>query len=199
VGSPDDLIMLPENVASSLAIPSAFLDPDTRLINKLTDFEMGGVGIADASQGLLVQAWSAYLVDDDVFIKPDGGSPTLLISRVGITELSFTFDQNMRPMLAFVDATGMNLWWYDPTLPGYTFTVFGEARNPRITMDDKRPEALATISDAILGYIRGDTLYYRQQRDRFQVERALRVGVVASVSLRNIGLSHNLRLQFELV
>jgi hypothetical protein len=54
-------------------------------------------------------------------------------------------------------------------------------------------------TDIILAYIRDNTLYYRQQRDRYGIERTLRTGLFDSVKLRNIGMARNYRLYFELV
>jgi hypothetical protein len=49
----------------------------------------------------------------------------------------------------------------------------------------------------IFAYIRGDALYYRQQRDRYQQERLLAGSVPGA--LNKIGMNAENRFQFEFV
>ena len=190
---------LPYDVPSSIAVGGLYLSPDDRLTTPLVDYEEGGIALNDPSQGLQVQSWTCYWDKDDgwVYVKADSGSPIQVIQDTTITEISFAFDQNMKISLAYVAAGVVKLYWYDSTLPGYATTTFATARSPRVGLDDKRSTQTA-LSDVIFAYIRGTSLYYRQQRDRYLTERLLRDGVQASLRLKNIGMSKNLRMQFEL-
>lgn len=192
--------MMPNNTLSAAAVVGGYLSPDINVVSRLRDYEDGGVGIQDTSQGSSGYLWECYFeADGAVMLRRDGIAPIRFFSQPRIVEITFAFDQNMRPNFAYeLDDGTIELRWYDSLLPGYRTESFGAGRNPRLTMDDKRPEMVA-LSDVLFVYIRGDSLYYRQQRDRFQIERLLRTGVEKSSRLRNIGMTDNLRLYFEIV
>lgn len=196
--------MLPSNAPSSFPIPGIFLSPDDRVPSSLVDYERGGSDLSDASNGLDVQDWVCWYENLEVRVSPVDGVRTVLFTRAGINHLSFGFDQNMRPTVAFIEEYTTYLRWYDSTVPGFVFTNFGTGiTSPRVAMDDRRSASSAT-SDVIFAYIRFDAgtnshaLCYRQQRDRYTVERVLRTGLSSKTRLKNIGMASNLRFQFEL-
>ena len=190
--------MLPENIPSSIAFGGRYLPPDDKTSTSLVDYEMGGVALLDATQGLLVRNWKCWIDNYEVFVQPEGGAQTFLFSGVDITELSFCFDQNMRWSVAYTQSGVLTLRWYDALVSAHVISVFGEGRNPRMCLDDKRRSQYQK-SDMIFAYIRGNSVYYRQQRDRFLIERTLRTNIFPNTRLKNIGMSRNLRLQAELV
>ena len=190
--------MLPQNRSSSISFGGIYLPPDERTTSPLVDYEMGSLAINDASGGLMQRAWKSYMDDIHVMLQPDGGAPMLLFSALDITELALAFDQNMQWTIGYIQAGVLKLRWFDSLSGGYVTSVFDNARNPRMTLDDKRAETLAQ-SDVILAYLRGTSMYYRQQRDRFLIERELRSNIYPGMKLKNIGMNRNLRLQFELV
>lgn len=188
--------MLPGNVLSTEVIPMPFLPPRDYPPQQLVDFEMGGVGLQDPSRGLQVKIWRCrYLSNLSFVLDADDVADITVLSLPDVTEFSFTFDQNMNVCIAYVDATGAHLWWYDTTLPGRVTLALTGAATPKIALDDKRTGELAT-SDIILAYIKSGNLYYRQQRDRFTVERLLAAG--AGPGLRRIGMGLNWRFLFEI-
>jgi hypothetical protein len=75
--------------------------------------------------------------------------------------------------------------------------VFVEQRSPRLTLDDKRSSQFGN-SDVMFGYMRGQSLCYRQQRDRYTIERVLRTDLPEDIRLKNIGMMSNWRLKFNL-
>ena len=190
--------MLPLDRSSSISVAGLYLPPDDLNTSPLVDYEIGGVGLLDTSQGLLARNWKCWLQGYEVFVQPEGGVPTFLFSAADVSELSFAFDQNMRWSVAYIQAGVLNLRWFDTAASDHVTSSFGEARNPRVTMDDKRASQLQR-SDIVLAYIRGTTVYYRQQRDRFLIERTLRTNIFPNTRLKNIGMNRNLRLQAELV
>lgn len=196
--------MLPTNAPSTFPIPGLFLSPDDRVPSSLMDYERGGIAISDPSLGLDVQDWVCWYESLEVRLSPLEGAREVLFTRAGINHLSFSFDQNMRPVVAFTEGDTTSLWWYDGTVPGFVFTSFGTGIiSPRVAIDDRRV-ASASTSDVIFAYIRYDAgttsyaLCYRQQRDRYEVERVLRTGLSSKTRLKNIGMASNLRFQFEL-
>lgn len=189
--------MLPDNAASTTPVGGQILYPDNLVSDARTDYEMGGLALNDASEGINYQPWECRLDDDEIRVRPlgDTGEGTLLVSGSGITSVSFAFDRNMNPAVAYLQSGVCKLYWYDNTIPGMTTTEFPDATQPHMTHDDKRDGAVAR-SDVIFAYVRDDVLYYRQQRDRYTIERSLGA-IPAGQILRNVGMNDQLRLQFE--
>lgn len=191
---------LPDNVLSSWSVVSDLLYPDNIVPGPLHDYEMGGVALQDGTQGLQVKPWEAFLAGDEVRVRPVGdvGPGAVVITGEDIESISLSFDRNMNATVAYMQAGVCKLYWYDTTISGMTTTTFPGATQPRLSHDDKRPTANAR-SDIIMGYVREGNLYFRQQRDRYTVERLLAEGVGDLGWLRNLGMNRGLRLQFELV
>jgi hypothetical protein len=192
--------MLPSNSASSIPVPGAILGPDNIGASLFVDYERGGVAITDTSLGLDYQDWQCRYnaATGQVFINPVGDPDTFHVTIAGASEMCFAFDQSMRPVLAYMVGEMAKLRWYDSLISDFTISDFPGVRSPRLTLDDKRPSQIAN-SDVIFGYIKSNgDLCYRQQRDRFAVERVLHTGVDPSNRIVRIGMASNLRLQFEI-
>jgi hypothetical protein len=193
--------MMPGNSLSTSPSPAPFFGARSLPITPIVDYEDGGIAINDASQGLLYQRWRAILfrpgeVDSYVQLDAREVAPFTLLELPNITEISIAFDQLMRPTLAFVRNGIAYLRWFDSVPGEYVITEIGAGIiTPRVSMDDKR--LLATngyqLNDVILAYVRDGNLYYRQQRDRFSIERLLAEGVKPLIK---IGFSRGLRFQF---
>jgi hypothetical protein len=193
-------VSLPNNALSNPAQLSSLLSPDNQgRIDPLVDYERGGVDLNDSSQGLNVRDWRVRVFGKEVRVSY---SPfqieTVLFSGPSITEISLSFDQNMRPTVAYIQAGEAKLYWFDSfaaaqvitNLPANVVSVF-------VTMDDKR--AIATdsnINDILLFYIRDSFLYYVQQRERFAVERVL-AALSGSGTIIKAGMAANNRVQIE--
>lgn len=191
--------MLPDNVASTVAVPAAFVGARAGPVSKKIDYEDGPIALQDPSQGLMYQRWVARLIGENVLLSARNTPEFVLFTAPDMDEFSFTFDQNARQVVAYVQAGVAKLYWFDSAEGGYVTTTFGaNYLNPRVTLDDKR--FLATrgyqTNDVIFAYIRNKNLYYRQQRDRFTIERLLRANVPGG--LIKIGFNQQLRLQFML-
>lgn len=188
--------MMPENTLSLQPVNAPYLYPDNLVTGSLRDYEMGGVAIEDTSLGLLYQAWTFWSDDGGpIYCAPLAGGGTLLLDVSGVTAVSGTFDRNMRPAVAYViDGVGY-LWWFDAVTNAMVTTTFTGIAEIRVTHDDKRPTA-DFRSDVIVAYTRDGNLYYRQQRDRYTIERLLAENITGQ--LRNIGMNTGLRLQFEI-
>lgn len=189
--------MIPLQKLSSTAVAAEFLEPDDiETPSSLVDYELGGVGLNDSSQGLKVRTWRLRLVGNDVRINADGVPETTLFTRSGITELSLAFDQNMRPYVAFVQNGQSVLRWYDTLAQQQVFLDLAAGTvTPRVCLDDKRPLQVGA-SDVILAYVLNGNLYFRAQRDRFEVEYLLQEDVGGR--LIRVGMNRKYRLQFLL-
>jgi len=197
--------MLPDHVLSTIQmgdqIIGARADKGTNTLN----YEDGGIALNDPTEGHDYQVWTGSLLGDDIILSSPLTTDEIIYTDSGITEFSFTFDQNMNPVLAFVQNGVAKLRWYDATVGTQVVTEIGaNTVTPKVLYDDKRVLEDST-SDVILAYILerdvGGTiykdLYYREQRDRFLISYLLKEDVGGD--LLNIGMGDNLRVVFETI
>ena len=196
---------LPGDALSPAGVYSAFLQPDALgRGDDLEDYELGGIALNDSSQGLMVQNWRARGLNssNEIRVSPAPYSSEIaLVSASNITEVSLAFDQNMRPALAFITNGQAKLYWYDSIAEAQVTTVLAaDITSVFLTMDDKRPAAaLLNFNDILLFYVRGSSLYYRQQRDRYNTERFLTVLADPAAKLRKCGMATELRVQMQVI
>lgn len=179
---------------NELATPSHFAGfaypvKSSAPIDDKQDWEMGGIGLNDPSGGLLVQLWKFTLVVDEettvgsVYVEAPSVAATLLFAAEDISEIAGAFDQNMNPVVAYMQSGSPKLWWWDPTAGAMVHTALpGGAFDLRVALDDKRAFNVAD-SDVILSYVRGGSLYYRYQRERYASEHLLKEGVSGLISI----------------
>lgn len=161
----------------------------------LTDVEIGGVGLNDASSGLLTKLWVATYDGSNVYLSSHDVQPIPIISVVGITRLALSFDNNMQPFLAFEDGFGSHFYWFDSVTHKFVTTDLPEGSvDVCATADDNRAMEQSS-RDIILAYRRSGRLYGRQQRDRYGVEYDL--GSLNVTRLVTIGMNDKLRLQYK--
>lgn len=187
--------MIPEYRLSTTAAPDDFLGArNNPLIGPILDYEDGGIGIQDPSAGLLVQVWTGRVSQNAVLLSAPNTPEFTWLTGESISEFSFTFDQNMKPTVSYIDAGIAKLNWFDLVDNVQKTTTFGaEYRHPRVALDDKHPLASGT-SDVIFAYVRSGSLYFRAQRDRYAIEYFLKADVIET--LRKIGMNTRGRFQF---
>lgn len=192
--------MIPENRLSTSPVLADYLDPDDRFDDPLIDYEMGGIALNDASMGLNYQVWIAIYDGAAIRVKPQGASGlgTVVVTADGIEWIGFSFDRNMQPAVAYVIGTTTYFLWYDTVTHTYATTTYAGARTPRVTHDDKRDTSINT-SDVLLFYLVGGELRYRQQRDRYAVERVLTTGLSTGSAIARVGMTTANRLQIEVL
>lgn len=187
--------MLPQNVLSTTVVQAPFLPPKDAPYVPLIDYELGGVALNDASQGLMVKSWRCQYLNGDFIADAAAVAPTVIFSAPQVSEFSFTFDQNMQPFITYVQSGIAKYRWFDASVSSFVIVdIPGNPQTPRCTLDDKRSFASA-ISDIILAYMNGTILHYRQQRDRFEIEYTLTSN--GPGVLTKIGMNLDFRLQFE--
>ena len=192
--------MLPDNELSSIPQIAAMLFPKNLPIIGIESYELGGIALNDPSQGLQVRGWRGYADEfGNVWIGPIEGPFSIFQTFPGITELSLTFDQNMNPFLAYVQAGIAKFYWFDTLTSSYENTTLPVGSiSPRASLDDKRNFAIGT-SDIILAYIDDGNLIMRMQRDRYEIEYILYPDInipVVSPSVHDVGMGVNNRFQF---
>lgn len=177
--------MLPNNELAATPHISGFQVPVKTLlpVDKLQDWEMGGVALNDPSAELFVQVWKFTLEvdpstgDSTVFTEAPGAPKTLLFTGSYITEIAGAFDQNMNPVVAYMESGTPKFWWWDPTAGAMVHTTLPTGCfDLRCSLDDKRRFNISE-SDVLLCYIRGGSLYYRLQRERYLTEHLLQDSV----------------------
>lgn len=184
-------------------IVSPYLYPDNLQLSETEDYELGGIGLSDPSQGLEVQAWKMEVLGTGagtyISVSAPNTPPTTLLSVPDISWARLTFDQNMHPVIAYIASGLPYLYWWDPTVPGNVSTPLPTTITaPCVTLDDKRP--LATLlgqSDVVLCYINNNNLCYRLQRDRYGTEYVWVNNIdniIASARVFNIGMTVGMRL-----
>ena len=188
--------MFPDGSMSSLPMVSEFLSPDnvSRLNNLLQDKEYGGIALNDPSQGLRYQVWDIYYTGTEARLHNENGYDQPIIVSDKITELSLSFDQNMRPAVVYVDDGVTKLFWYDSEIASQVTSTIPNAASPMLGLDIKRKE-FVDISDIMLVYLNGPNVCYRTQRERFLVEHVIGTAVGDS---RILGAGMNKGNRFQI-
>ena len=171
------MIPNPEIIKDAIALED-FVLPRNEQYGLMESWERGGAGIGNTSEPLTKYNWFAFSDGSKItFHREDDPNIGMQLQGLNnVTEIDATFDQNMRPCIAFVEDGESKLYWYDTVQQKMAIRVFpsGSVRHPRVSLDDKRPTAISR-SDVILGYINQDNkLCYRQQRDRYDTEYVLK-------------------------
>lgn len=193
---------LPNNALSDPAYPDALVIPDDQVYPRTVSYERGGVALNDSSLGLNVQNWKLHTDGSNIYVSPEPyTSDILVLSDTGITEVSLAFDQNMRIAVAYIQADQAKLYWFDSFAAAQVTTVLDSSiSSVFLTMDDKREVAsVVNSNDILLIYLKANTLYYRQQRDRFSVERALGTLNSGGTSIARCGMNSGNRMQIEVI
>lgn len=190
--------MIPQNALSSSPVVDDIVGGKGQSNNQLIDYETGGIALNNPTGGLSYQIWKAEVLNfREVWISSPNTPRTFVFSSgYSLQSISLSFDQNMRPYIAYMENGIAKFYWFNSLIGGPDIlTLPTGSRNPKTSMDDKNSVAtdLGT-NDIILAYMRGTTLYFRVQRDRYQIEYTLRTGVTGD--LLKFGMGENRRLQF---
>jgi hypothetical protein len=189
---------IPDDRLSTEFVDGEYIPPEERFrASLLVDYEGGPVGVTDTTQGANFQNWSlSYGVGGDIILTPETtGSPVTVLTVPGCTQISFCFDQNARASVTYIIGANCFLYWYDSYLGSFTTDEFPGIVSSMLSLDDKRPME-AGVSDILWWYTKLTgpaeyTLYHRRQRDRFQTEFPMKVGVLPYVS--RAGMHRGLR------
>jgi hypothetical protein len=189
---------MPLNQFSPDAVPGAYLSPDGRARSSLmVDYELGGVAIGDPSQGLQVRVWEARAGAGFIEVRPEsGGAWTAVTGGASITEISFSFDQNMRPTVAYMDGGVAKHYWYNALTASWTTSEYPGATSPVVLLDDKRDWQSAT-SDVLLFYLKAGRVMHRVQRERFMNEYDLAAVPAGKTRIVRCGMTDVGRIQLE--
>lgn len=187
--------MIQDNRLSTEVVYSPFLYRVRRRTVPLVDYEQGGVAIGDPSQGLDLQLWTLREDAGFAVLQDEAGNDFPIIAIPGATRLALAFDGQMRPFIAWQTITTAQFYRYDSEVSDFVITSLPSGSvDVCATLDDHRA-IVQSSADILIAYCRSGSLYYRQQRDRYLVERQLSADVG---SLTAMGMSKANRIQFRL-
>lgn len=187
--------MIPANTITPQPIQTNFAYLEGQHYDPLYQQVMGGIALNDPSLGRLVQAWTIAYIGTSIEIRPSDGTLAFSMTELDVLTVSLAFDNNMAPVIAWMTTGGANLYYYDTVTSSYITRFFTDVTSCRVAVDDPRA-FYTTQSDVIFGYTLGPNLYWRQQRDRYDIPRT--VGPTTQ-SLIRLGPSIGNRLQFQCV
>ena len=185
--------MIPNNTITPTPVESNFAYLEGQHYDPLYQQVMGGIALRDPSQGRLAQAWSIAYVNGAIEIRPQNGTLAYSIAELDVQTVSLAFDNNMAPVIAWTTTGGANLYYYDKITATYITRFFTGVTSCKVAVDDPR-DFYNLASDVMFGYTLNNMLYWRQQRDRYDIERL--VGPTAQTLIR-MGPSVIDRLQFQ--
>ena len=187
--------MLPNNQWASQPVVDDIIAPrDKAKVNPTTSSDNGPIAIQNTSKGLMAKIWTASYNSVTGTVKLQDG--TSLFTDVNLKELSLTFTQNGIPFIAFRSGTRIKIWWYDPLLSNYTIKDVTAGDQPFCSLDGRRPE-FSSISDVFIIYHRAGEIFYRLQRDRFDVEYSTGIIGGTDIVIECFGMAKNNRLQIK--
>lgn len=185
---------------STPAESAPFTNPVKRPNQLLVGYEMGGVGLQDPSQGLLVQLWTLQYSNGTFYVTaPNQSGWIALFQDTLVTECDLAFDQNMFPFVCYLANGVMKFFWYNPIDSQFEIATVGVGyRTPRCTLDDKRPFNIAN-SDVHFSYVNLQTsnLCDRVQRERYTTEHVL-TALPPTCYLNAVNFNEVDRLQWEI-
>lgn len=192
--------MMPQNKLSQVTVYYKWRGLPQDDPGVLTDTDIGGVALNDNTQGLEVQLWTFTAVDNQVFVSAanTGGDTLLLTATAGkIEEVLGTFDQNMQPMVAYLVEAQWYYHWFDSVTHGFiTSQLPVGTTSCRVAFDDRRKDQ-SPNSDILLFYTLNANLYFRMQRDRYQVDYLLRESVHATLLRADMSAINRMQLKMQ--
>ena len=173
---------------------SPFLPPASDPYDPLTQRVWGGTALNNGANGRLVQLWQVSYSDPVISVGLPASTPAFTLSRPGLTSVSLAFDQNMAPVLAWQTSAGTTIYFFNGTT--YEELLVPGTTSSRAVVDDLRAFNAAN-SDIIVAYTRAGSVWYRQQRDNYAIERL--IGSTSTAQLIRLGTNVAGRLQLELI
>lgn len=183
---------------STTPVRSTYVERQNQRTNLLIDWEMGGAVLNQPLPNRFTHVWRLWSDGHTVFINRDDLSDSQIVfSAPGITSVSLSFDQVMRPHVAYVSEGVAKFYYWDTLANSFQhMNLNSAAKYPRTASDDKR-EFFIGQDDVFVAYMINDSLYIRWQSDRFLDEKLLAANTGKKM-LVQVGMSNANRVQFRL-
>jgi len=179
-----------------------FIGARAKNITRTLDYENGGIAIQNPTGGLNLQEWRARLFNAGeaqsyVLMDAEQVAPFIAWQQPYLEEFSFSFDQNMQPVFAYVENGAAKLRFFDSVPQAFSIIELEQgAITPRVSFDDKRDFLGYAQSDVILAYILNGNLVKRLGSERYQNTHLIRANV-GNAGLVKIGMNRGLRMQYR--
>jgi len=187
--------MIPSDTFTTVPVISNFLPPYDEPYQPLLQNVLGGLAIGDPSLGRQYKIWTVEYNGISITVKPVDGPIAFTLVASDVQTVSLAFDNNMGLVIGWTTSVDAKLYYFDTLTFGYITRTFVGLTSCRVVVDDARDFYLAQ-SDVIFSYTMSGNLYWRQQRDRYDVERL--VGPTTKL-LRKMAPTIGNRLQFQLL
>lgn len=154
----------------------SFSEPKNKHYSMNEDWTLGAskIGLGNTDQN--THYWKGEVINGYITLRREDLTELHNILYVGsVSELSFTFDQNMHPVIVYVKNNKSFMYRYD----GKDFNLIrleDKFNHPRVELDHKLI-AHSPISDIVLGYTYKGKLCYALQRDKYQKEYVIDVNL----------------------
>ncbi len=169
-----------------MSIPkvSDFLPNNNLAHTPLTQIVRGGVDLGSSIYGRDYQNWVVFYENSTIKVKKETGAVEFSLEVANVKYLSMAFDTAMRITLAWIVDADAYLYYYDTISLSYITVKHPNVTSSRLSLD-KADDWFEAASDVIFLYIRNNVLYYRQQRERYEVERAIgpAIGIITNAGL----------------
>ena len=176
-------------------IVSDFIPPYNEPYKPFSQNILGGIALGDGSKGRQFKQWNISYDGTSIRLKPLDGDVVWTYTVSDIRDVSCSFDNNMSQVVAFTKDDGCYLYYRDTLTQQFITRQFLGATKCRVCVDDAR-DFYNPESDVMFFYTLNNKLYYRQQRDRYDIQ----VWVAdTKKELRRVGPNKGLRLQVELI
>ena len=186
--------MIPGNKFTETPVYGEFLYFHGDDYRPLEQKVMGGVALNDPTKGRLYKPWRVSYDSGSIYVF-DGATVAMSLVANDVTSVSMAFDNNMSVTLAWTTSDGASLYYFDTTSEEYQTVFYPGITSCRLAVDDPR-DFYESASDIIFGYTSMGALYYRMQRDRYDIPYKI---ADTDKFLRRMGPTTVSRLQFELV
>jgi hypothetical protein len=189
----------PQTYAANPDAPKApVLPPDNKGRSGGVDWERGAEqSLTDLT--VRDQVWRSRVLmpSGEVQVTQDQVTwvPALTEPDIDIKTVSFSFDLNMRPFVAYklIGGTSSMLYWFDGTIPGYATLTVTDVESSYLVFDFPF-KADADGAEVLWFYVVGDQCLYRRQSDRFTIEHTFGTVPAGRKKITGVGMSRNWRL-----
>lgn len=188
--------MIPLNTFTTEPIISDFQAPYNLPYQPLYQVVLGGVAIGNPSEGRQVKLWAVSYNGTLIEVGPVGDSIEFTLPAADVETVSLAFDNNMGIILNWKLSTGgANLYYFDTISGMYITRFFSNITSCRVSVDDAR-NFNTSQSDVLFLYTLNDNLYWRQQRDRYDIEYLV---APTTKKIRKAAMNVENRFQIQLI
>lgn len=183
--------MIPANTITPAPIVSDFLGWTSADYDPLSQTVYGGIALNDPSMGRMYQLWNISYIDGLINVKPVNGAVVFTLSVANVTTVGLAFDNNMSVVISYQVADTSNIYYYDTAIASFVTKTVTGTTSCQVAVDDPR-QVNETNSDVIFSYTNNGSLYWSQQRDRYDIAR-----LVGQTQKRLIKIGPNVGNRFQ--